>query len=56
LQTATINGLQNFFILIFRHCIPFLGDEIKLTCWFTSAGAEKQQNHTIYWGEGTELS
>lgn len=31
------------------------GDEIKLSCWFTSSGGDRERNRTIYWGEGVEV-
>ena len=34
----------------------YTGDEIKLTCWFSSADEARQRNRTIYWGEGVEVT
>jgi len=32
--------------------IFFSGDEVKLSCWFSSG----DRNHTVYWGEGSDVS
>ncbi|XP_055863814.1 dopamine beta-hydroxylase-like isoform X2 [Biomphalaria glabrata] len=34
--------------------LHFIGDELRLTCFYNSRDGSKQRNTTLYWGEGSD--
>jgi hypothetical protein len=49
------NNESESVLLLVLLLLSLLGDEVRLTCWFDSETEDKYRNHTLYFGEGSDV-